>query len=351
MTNTYQQLVSLLGRKPDIISDNAESKWGKTLFGLKCISPAELSLQSDTTTVVIAVRRYEPICSQLSQMGFKQIFVVCFDRSYDVVSQIKPLVSHSIDKVVIPGISVHGKWTLVTGASRGIGRQIAMEMARLGSHLILHGRSLEHVGEIVEICSGMGVQVKAVAAELGNEKELQKMLISLQNDFPPIDIVFNNAAISLFCGNDSFDIQSADFVQHYMVNTVAPIRICYTLLPMMIARGFGRIVNISSTIQDRPLEMPYACSKAALNKFVHDLAPSLQGTGVMLSLACPGFVSSDMGGPAAPHSVESVVPGILLGALLDADVNGRWLIAQDFAGMDLQSAMSKARFYYSLEED
>ena len=106
-----------------------------------------------------------------------------------------------------------------------------------------------------------------------------------------------------------------DYLKHYAVNTVAPIRICYRLIPPMIKRGFGRVINISSTIQKRPGEMAYACSKAALSKFVHDMAPGLEGTGVMMSLVCPGYVRSDMGGPNAPHRVESVIPGALLGAL------------------------------------
>jgi hypothetical protein len=57
-----------------------------------------------------------------------------------------------------------------------------------------------------------------------------------------------------------------------------------------------------------------------------------------------------MGGPDAPHPVESVIPGALLGALLDGDVNGRWFIAQDYAGLDLPAAMQKAKFYYGQED-
>jgi NAD(P)-dependent dehydrogenase (short-subunit alcohol dehydrogenase family) len=110
------------------------------------------------------------------------------------------------------------------------------------------------------------------------------------------------------------------------------------------------VINISSTIQRRPTEMAYACSKAALSKFVHDFAPSLQGTGVMMSLVCPGYVRSDMGGTQAPHPVESVIPGAILGALMDIDVNGRWFIAQDYAGLSLQDALKRARFYYSRED-
>jgi hypothetical protein len=71
----------------------------------------------------------------------------------------------------------------------------------------------------------------------------------------------------------------------------------------------------------------------------------------MMSLVCPGYVRSGMGGPNAPHPVESVIPGALLGALLDGDINGRWFIAQDYAGLDLPTAMKKAKFYYGQEKE
>lgn len=352
LADCYHQLVLVLGREPDFLCDNAEAKWGQPFFGIPCISPSELLAKANTTAVIIAVRRYEAIHSQLTEMGCKTIFVACFDRAYDVVSRIKPLLAYQQDgKQDLSSRSVNGKWTLVTGASRGIGRQIAQEMAKLGSHLIVHSRNAEHTIEVARSCAAFGVEVRHVSADLGDERALEQMLDDLLNDYPPVDIVFNNAAISLQCGDDPFYASSSDYLKHYAVNTIAPIRICYRLIPSMITRGFGRIVNVSSTIQKRALEMPYACSKAALNKFVHDLAPSLEGSGVMMSLACPGYVRSDMGGESAPHSVESVIPGVLLGALLDADVNGRWFIAQDFAGLDLAQAIRKAEFYLSLKED
>ncbi len=351
LTDCIAQLVLLLGRRPDFICDNAAEKWGKVIEGVPCISPDELLSHMETVAVVITVRRYEPVFAQLHQLGFASIYVACFDRSYDVVTNIQLLDPFCFDGVRSESIiDIKGKWALVTGATRGVGRQIAIEMASLGSNLILHGRCVKNLEEVVKTCSGTGVDVRTVCADFGIEPELQMMLDSLPRDYPPIDIVFNNAAISLYCGDDPFNIAADDYARHFSINTIAPIRICYSLLPRMIERRFGRIVNISSTIQKRPLEMPYACSKAALNKFVHDIAPELQGTGVMMSLACPGFVRTDMGGGDAPHPVESVIPGLLLGAVMDADVNGRWFVAQDFAGMDLSSAIGKARFYYSLKE-
>jgi short-subunit dehydrogenase len=347
----YRQLTLSLGREPDFLCDSAPEKWGKKFFGKKCISPVELAEVGANATVVITVRKYEEIYRQLRAMGLKEIFVACFDRGYDVVENVKRLgIEDTAGKQDPFEKLAQGKWTLVTGAARGIGRQIALEMAKLGSNIIVHSRQIDHSKELVDACSAMGVQVMPIAAELSSLNELEGMLVKLEDLCPQIDIVFNNAAISLPCRSDPWHISAQDYLTHYTVNTIAPIRICYRLIPSMIRRGFGRVINISSTIQRRPGEMAYACSKAALSKFVHDLAPSLQGSGVMMSLVCPGYVRSDMGGINAPHRVESVIPGVLMGALLDEDVNGRWFIAQDYAGLSLSAAMKRAKFYYRQED-
>jgi 3-oxoacyl-[acyl-carrier protein] reductase len=344
----YRQLVLAFGREPNSLCDNDPGKWGKEFLGIKCIAPDELRQLGEQTVVVITIRKYEEIYRQLSNMGLQNIYVACFDQGYDIVGNIKRLGAEQLSGSSEPFVNpVKGKWTLITGAARGIGRQIALEMARLGSNIIVHSRQISHTEEIVETCSATGVAVKPIAADLGNVNQLEEMLDILGKQFPAIDIVFNNAAISLPCGSDPWNISSQDYLAHYAVNTIAPIRICYRLIPPMIRRGFGRVINISSTIQRNPGALAYACSKAALNKFVHDLAPSLERTEVMMSLVCPGYVRSDMGGPNAPHPLESVIPGVLLGAVLDKNTNGRWFIAQDYAGLDLPTAMEKAKFYYN----
>lgn len=347
----YRQLVLALGREPDFLCDNAPTKWGTLINGRKCLSPAELAMLGDEAAVVITVKDYESVRRQLAQLGLTRVYVACFDRGYDLVAALKEV---STNTGTFPAgqdsIQAAGRWALVTGASRGIGRQIALAMAARGANIIAHSRSLSHMERLLGECAALGVQIAAVAADLSSTDELEGMLDQLERDCPPPDFVFNNAAISLPCGDAPLRIAASDYLSHFQVNTAAPIQICYRFLPGMIQRRFGRIVNVTSTIQRRPLEMPYACSKAALDKFVHDISPDLQGTGVMISSVCPGFVRSDMGGPNAPNSVESVIPGVLLGALLADDVNGRCFIAQDYAGLSLEAALQRARFYYGQKD-
>lgn len=347
----YPQLVLSLGREPDLLCDNATEKWGRQFFGKTCISPEDLAGLGKDTTVVITIRKYEDVYCQLTGMGIKNIFFACFDQGYDIVHGIRKITAgpsaHTEESFESP---VKEKWTLVTGASRGIGRAIALAMAGLGSNIIAHSRELAHTHEVVDACRALGVQARSISADLGNEAEVEGMLEKLENTSPPIDIVFNNAGISLPCRSGIWNISSDDYQKHYMVNTIAPIRICYRLIPRMVQRGCGRVINISSTIQKTPTGMAYACSKAALSKFVHDMAPTLEKTGVMMSLVCPGHVRSDMGGADAPHSVESVIPGAILGAIMDGDINGRFFIAQDYAGLSLPAAIRRAKLYYSQED-
>jgi len=91
-------------------------------------------------------------------------------------------------------------------------------------------------------------------------------------------------------------------------------------------------VQVTSGIRNEPELMAYAASKAALDKFVRDTVVKLKDTGVAMNLLDPGWLRTDLGGPKAPNAVESVMPGALVPALCDDDVQGQWFSAQDYAG-------------------
>jgi len=341
LEDCLNQVLMVLGRKPDYICDNAEGKWGKHFFGIPCISPADLSNVLGDILVIITVKNYEPIYEQLRANGITNILLLTFERGLNVIGRLLPLPEQQVSEPKndnLP-ISLSGKWALITGASRGIGYQIALSMAKLGVNIITHSRSHSHNEAIISECSKLGVETISMEAELSSSREVENLLEKL----PQVDILFNCAGVSL--PNDAvWAVASEDFSATYAINTIAPIMLCNHLIPLMIDRGFGRVINVSSSIQNRPYEMAYACSKAALDKYVHDISPTLSETGVLISLVDPGWLQTDMGGKQAPCSVESVIPGAILGAVLDEYENGHWFSAQDFSGRSIEDAMQKVKF-------
>lgn len=242
-------------------------------------------------------------------------------------------------------VNMKGKWALITGASRGVGYQTAVFMAEQGCNLILHSRKLEHTRQMEQEIRARGVQVYSVQAELANHEEVMAMLDEIEAKSTPVDIVFNNAAVQIAYRTDYWKTPVSDFEQSFQINFISIATICNRLIPKMIERGFGRVINTTSGIKNEPEQAGYAASKAALDKFTKDLASRLEGTDVMINLNDPGWCRTDLGGPQAPNSVESVLPGIVVGAFVDDKKSGRYFPAQSFTGLSLEEAIAKAETF------
>jgi len=242
--------------------------------------------------------------------------------------------------------NVKGKWALITGASRGVGYEIAIFMAKHGCNLVLHSRSIAHTEKVLEEVKELGVKAYAVQAELSDINSVNRMLDEIEEKETHIDILFNDAAVQIAYRNEYYKTPAEDFTQSFLINTVAPAMICYRLIPKMIDKGFGRVINTTSGIRNEPEQAGYSASKAALDKFTKDLGSKLEGTDVMINLTDPGWCRTDLGGPHAPNSVDSCIPGIAVGAFVDDKKSGRFLPAQAFVGMSLEDAVKKA---YTME--
>ena len=237
---------------------------------------------------------------------------------------------------------VKDKWALITGSSRGLGYLTAQFMAAHGCNLILHSRRLEQTGELLREIRATGVSAHAVEAELSDPDAVEGMLQRIDELGVRVDIVLNNAGVQIAYRSEYNMTPVRDFTESFMMNTSAPTRICYHFLPKMIESGFGRIVNTTSGIRFEPQQAGYSASKAALDKLTIDLGSIVDGTDVMINLADPGWCRTDLGGPKAPNSPESALPGIVLGAFLSDRKSGRLFHAQDFSGMSLETAVRKA---------
>ena len=128
---------------------------------------------------------------------------------------------------------IRGKWALVTGASRGIGRQVCLGLAQYGCNLVLHSRDAAHTKSLAAELTAKGVQVCQVAGELSDQNQVDEMLTAALDACPGIDIVYNNAAVMTPYHNDWQNVPAEDFRKSFEVNVISLIRICHSLIPCM----------------------------------------------------------------------------------------------------------------------
>ena len=239
-------------------------------------------------------------------------------------------------------LDLTGKWVLITGASRGIGRLSAKFMAEQGCNLILHSRIKEGTAELANEIRAMGLNAFSVSAELSDMAQVDAMIKTIDESGAQVDVILNNAGLQIAYRTEYLTTPMDDYEKSFLINTMAPMKICYHFLPQMIERGFGRIVNTTSGIALEAEQAGYSASKAALNKVTIDLGYKLNGTDVIISLADPGWCRTDLGGPNAPNAPESTIPGIVVGAFINDGKSGRIFGAQEFNGMSLEDAVAKA---------
>lgn len=239
-------------------------------------------------------------------------------------------------------VDVKGKWALITGAARGIGAGAAKFLAERGCNLILHGRTTEHCAKTLDEVKAFGIEAYAVGAEFSDLAQVEKMLAEIDSLGKQIDIVLNNAGVQVAYRTEYLKTPSEDYEKSFLINTIAPMMIVYHFLPKMQECGFGRIVNTTSGIRLEPEQAGYSASKAALDKVTMDLASKYDGTDVIISLTDPGWCRTDLGGPQAPNSPESSLPGVVVGAFVDDKKSGRNLAAGNFYGMTLEQAVEHA---------
>jgi short-subunit dehydrogenase len=230
-------------------------------------------------------------------------------------------------------LNIKNKWVLLTGASRGVGVRVAKALADQGCKLILQSRNLDGTKKLVDELKAKGVEAHAVAAELSDLKQVERLIAEAKRiSGDHIDILYNNAAVMTKYHQDKYAGTAEEYTLSFLVNSTVPSIICNAFIPKMVERKWGRVVNVTSGIADQPELMPYSCSKAALDRYVKDLVTTLAGTGVLINLMDPGWLRTDLGGPQAPNDPDKVLPGALVPVLLEEkEGSGKLYRAMDYA--------------------
>jgi short-subunit dehydrogenase len=228
--------------------------------------------------------------------------------------------------------SLSGKWALITGASRGIGQQIALGLAQHNCNLILHAREKEHLGTTLALIKNYPIKTVTVAGDLAKRQDIEKIIQEINLQSLVVDILYNNAAI-MDQYKSIWEKTEEDWKAIFQVNLFGLIQLCTAFIPLMKSRNWGRVINLSSGIENTPQLSPYSVSKAAVDKYTRDLAAELRGTNVLVNYLDPGWLKTDLGGQQAPGEVSAVLPGAILPALLeDNGFSGELFRAEDYSG-------------------
>jgi NAD(P)-dependent dehydrogenase (short-subunit alcohol dehydrogenase family) len=179
---------------------------------------------------------------------------------------------------------LEGSTALVTGATSGIGRAIAHQLATLGAEVVVHGRSLERGAETVQSIENGGGKARFVAADLSRADEVRR----LADEVSPVDILINNAGVYRFGATP--DTDDAFFDEHVNLNLRAPYILVQKLVPGMVERGRGAVVNISTLAASTPARQAgiYGATKAGVELLTRVWADEFGGSGVRVNTVSAG---------------------------------------------------------------
>jgi 3-oxoacyl-[acyl-carrier protein] reductase len=179
---------------------------------------------------------------------------------------------------------------LVTGGGRGIGRGIALELARAGMRVAVSSRTRSEVEETAREAGGL-----AVEADVSKQEDVERMVAEVERELGPVDLLVNNAGIDLW-EERAWEEEAADWWRVLEVNVLGPYLCCRTVVPGMIERGRGRIVNVGSGAGYLPgsTHSAYTASKAAVYRFGETLATQLQPYAIPVFTISPGLVRTSM---------------------------------------------------------
>lgn len=214
-----------------------------------------------------------------------------------------------------------GKTAVVTGGSRGIGRAVAMELARGGANVVLCYAGNENAAkETVSACEALGAKAMAVRCDVSDAAQVKELMDAAQKEFGTIHILVNNAGITR--DNLLLRMTEEDFDAVLDTNLKGAFLCMKAVCRTMMRQRYGRIISISSIVglRGNAGQMNYAASKAGLIGLTKSMAKELASRGVTANAVAPGFIETDMTA-ALPEPAKSAmlssIPAARLGAAED----------------------------------
>lgn len=211
--------------------------------------------------------------------------------------------------------SIKDKIAVVTGANRGIGREVCRQLAHNGAVVVLTSRDEKKGLAVCEALDREELPVRYHQLDVDHAASISQFKTFMEKEFGRCDILVNNAGIfpdAQNAGDDHFpsifSVSTETIKQAMQTNVFGPLLMCQALIPMMKKNNYGRVVNISSGM-GQLAEMNggypgYRISKTAVNALTRILNDELLDYNILVNSMCPGWVQTDMGGLGATRSVE-----------------------------------------------
>ncbi|PWT93085.1 MAG: oxidoreductase [Blastocatellia bacterium] len=186
------------------------------------------------------------------------------------------------------------KVVLITGASSGIGRGLALEVARRGARVGLVARRAAVLEELVTEIEKAGGKAVAIGADVTGPSAMREAAVQLRNELGPIDVLIANAGIGTI--TPAAEFRPEDVAAVLNTNVLGAVNSVAAVVPQMIERGSGQLVAISSLSAYRglPKSGAYCASKAAMSSFFESLRIDLRNTGVNVTIIHPGFIKTPL---------------------------------------------------------
>ena len=193
-----------------------------------------------------------------------------------------------------PPVSFDRNWAIITGASSGIGKALAFEFAGGGFNLFLTGRNESALTQVADECTRQhGVETEVVTADLASVEGIDGLVRALATRPHRYEVLVNNAGFGIHGDFASTDIE--ENLQLMNVQLAAALKLTKAVLPSMLSRRSGRILNVASvySFSPVPFQSIYAACKAFLLSFSQSLESELRGTGVTVTVFCPGVTQTE----------------------------------------------------------
>ena len=216
-------------------------------------------------------------------------------------------------------MSLENKVALVTGAGRGIGKAIALELAAAGADIVFTNRSKELADATQAEIEALGRQCLAHQADVADPEGVEKLIEAAQARFPTLDILVNNAGITR--DNLFMRMSNEDWKSVMSVNLDGMFYMTKGVIRTMMRQKFGRIVNITSVVgfTGNPGQVNYASTKSAVVGFTKSLAKELGSRNITCNAVAPGFIETDMTNELTEAQKSAILGQVPLGRMGRAD--------------------------------